>query len=241
VATLFISDLHLHAERPDGIEQFLRFMRSDAAHASALYILGDLFEGWIGDDDTDPSLAPIIAALAELKRTGVPCYFMHGNRDFLIGKRFAAATGCELLNEWHVIEIEGRRVLLTHGDLLCTDDTSYQALRTTVRDAAWQHDFLAKSLEERRAIVADLRERSKTETAAKPTDIMDVNRTAIEAALRAHDVNILLHGHTHRPAVHELVVAGAPATRIVLGDWYQRGSVLRWDANGFDLETLERA
>ena len=240
MATLFISDLHLHAERPDGIEQFLSFIRTEAAHASALYILGDLFEAWIGDDDTDPSLAPIIGALAELKRTGVPCYFMHGNRDFLIGKRFAAATGCELLDEWHVVEIEGQHVLLTHGDLLCTDDTPYQALRSMVRDSVWQREFLAKSLEERRAIVADLRERSKTETADKPAEIMDVNRDAVEAALRRYEVSVLLHGHTHRPAVHELVTDGARATRIVLGDWYHRGSVLRWDTGGFDLETLER-
>ena len=240
MAALFISDLHLHADRPAGIEQFLKFMDSEAATASALYILGDLFEAWIGDDDTDPGNAPVIAALASLKRSGVPCFFMHGNRDFLIGKRFAAATGCELLNEWQVVEIEGQRVLLTHGDLLCTDDTPYQQLRAMVREPAWQREFLAKPLEERRAIVTDLRERSKTETAAKAAEIMDVNQAAVEAALREHGVRILLHGHTHRPAIHEFVIAGEPAVRIVLGDWYDEGSVLRWDAAGFDLATLPR-
>lgn len=237
---LFISDLHLHAERPDGIEQFLQFMRTDAPAASALYILGDLFEAWIGDDDTDPGHAPVIAALAELRRDNVPCYFMHGNRDFLIGKRFAAATGCVLLDDWHVIEVAGQRAVLTHGDLLCTDDTSYQQLRSMVRDPSWQREFLAKSLDERRAIVTELRERSKTETAEKPAEIMDVNQTAVEAALRQHGVSILVHGHTHRPAVHEFVADGSPATRIVLGDWYDRGSVLRWGESGFALEALER-
>ena len=240
MAALFISDLHLHAEHPESTEQFLHFMRTDAHMASALYILGDLFEAWIGDDDTDPGHAPIIAALAELSRKSVPCYFMHGNRDFLVGKRFAAATGCVLLDDWHVIEISGQRAVLTHGDLLCTDDTSYQDLRRTVRDPSWQRDFLAKPLDERRAIVTDLRERSKTETAAKPADIMDVNQSAVEAALQQHGVSILLHGHTHRPAVHEFIADDAPATRIVLGDWYDSGSVLRWDETGYSLETLAR-
>ena len=241
MTALFISDLHLDAERPDCTEQFLEFMRTEARAASALYILGDLFEAWIGDDDTDPAHAPIIAALAELRRDNVPCYFMHGNRDFLIGKRFAAATGCVLLDDWHVIEMSGQRAVLTHGDLLCTDDTSYQELRKMVRDPAWQRKFLAKPLDERRAIVTDLRERSKTETAAKPAEIMDVNQAAVESALRQHGVRILLHGHTHRPAVHELVADDAPATRIVLGDWHTGGSVLRWDETGFSLETLERS
>lgn len=241
MTALFISDLHLHAERPDGIEQFLSFMRTEARTASALYILGDLFEAWIGDDDTDPGHAPIITALAELRRDNVPCYFLHGNRDFLIGKRFAAATGCVLLEEWHVAEIAGERVLLTHGDLLCTDDTAYQELRTMVRNTAWQREFLARPLDERRAIVTDLRERSKTETATKPAEIMDVNQAAVEAALRQYDVSTLLHGHTHRPAVHEFVVDGRSATRIVLGDWYDSGSVLRWGESGFSLETLARA
>ncbi len=241
MTALFISDLHLHAERPGGIEQFLSFMRTEARTASAVYILGDLFEAWIGDDDTDPGYAPIIAALADLRHEKVPCYFMHGNRDFLVGKRFAAATGCVLLDEWHVVEIAGERALLTHGDLLCTDDVSYQELRTMVRDPAWQREFLAKPLDERRAIVSELRERSKTETAAKPAEIMDVNQAAVEASLRKHGVSVLLHGHTHRPAVHEFVAGGEPATRIVLGDWYDSGSVLRWGESGFSLETLARS
>ena len=235
---LFISDLHLDVDRPASIARFLDFLKREASHASALYILGDLFEAWIGDDDTNPGYAPIIAVLADLKLSGVPCFFMHGNRDFLIGKRFATATGCTLLAENEVVEIEGDRVLLTHGDLLCTDDKPYMALRAVVRDPAWQREFLAKPPAERRRIADDLRSKSQTAIAAKSEEIMDANQSAVEAAMRRHDVSILLHGHTHRPAVHTFSIDGRDATRIVLGAWYDQGSVVRWDENGFDLATL---
>lgn len=238
MTTLFISDLHLDVDRPASIARFLEFMQREARHASALYILGDLFEAWIGDDDTNPGYAPIIAALADLKLVGVPCFFMHGNRDFLIGKRFTTATGCTLLAENEVVEIEGDRVLLTHGDLLCTDDKPYMALRAVVRDPAWQREFLAKPPAERRRIADDLRSKSQTAIAAKSEEIMDANQSAVEAAMRQHDVSILLHGHTHRPAVHTFSIDGQDATRIVLGAWYDQGSVVRWDENGFDLATL---
>jgi UDP-2,3-diacylglucosamine hydrolase len=238
MTTLFISDLHLDVDRPASIARFLDFMQREARHASALYILGDLFEAWIGDDDTNPDYAPIIAALADLKLGGVPCFFMHGNRDFLIGKRFATATGCRLLAENAVVEIERDRVLLTHGDLLCTDDKPYMALRAVVRDPAWQREFLAKPPAERRRIADDLRSKSQTAIAAKSEEIMDANQSAVEAAMRRHDVSILLHGHTHRPAVHTFSIDGQDATRIVLGAWYDQGSVVRWDENGFDLATL---
>jgi len=236
--TLFISDLHLDADRPASIARFLDFMEREASQANALYILGDLFEAWIGDDDTNPSYAPIISALADLKLRGVPCFFMHGNRDFLIGQRFAAATGCRLLAENEVVEIEGDRVLLTHGDLLCTDDKPYMALRAVVRDPAWQREFLAKPPTERRRIADDLRAKSQTAIAAKSEEIMDANQSAVETAMRRHNVSILLHGHTHRPAVHTFSIDGQDATRIVLGAWYDQGSVVRWDENGFDLATL---
>ncbi|TDJ29916.1 MAG: UDP-2,3-diacylglucosamine diphosphatase [Gammaproteobacteria bacterium] len=240
MTTLFISDLHLDAERPAGITQFLDFMESEASQATALYILGDLFETWIGDDDTNPGHAPIVAALATLKLQSVPCFFMHGNRDFLIGRRFATATGCILLAEYEVLVIEGEKVLLTHGDLLCTDDKPYMALRAEVRDPRWQREFLAKPIQKRRAIADDLREKSQAATAAKTEEIMDVNQGAVEAAMRRHDVSILLHGHTHRPDVHRFSLDGAAATRIVLGAWHEQGSVVRWDENGFVLESLQR-
>jgi len=240
MTTLFVSDLHLDSERPAGIRQFLNFVEQEAADATALYILGDLFEAWIGDDDTDPGNGPVIEALANLKLRGVPCFFMHGNRDFLVGKRFAAATGCRLLEEHEVVELEGTRVLLTHGDLLCTDDKPYMGLRATVRDPAWQRDFLAKPLEERRKIADELRDRSQEATAEKPPEIMDVNQETVAFTMREHGVRVLLHGHTHRPGIHHFELDGVAATRIVLGAWYEQGSVVRWDTDGFRLETLPR-
>ncbi len=240
MTTLFISDLHLDADRPAAITQFLNFMEREASQATALYILGDLFEVWIGDDDTNPGYAPIISALAKLKLQGIPCFFMHGNRDFLVGRRFATATGCVLLPEHEVLAIEGERVLLTHGDLLCTDDKPYMTLRAELRSPRWQREFLAKSTTERRTIADDLRAESQAATATKSEEIMDVNQSAVEAAMRQHDVTILLHGHTHRPGVHRFSFDGHDATRIVLGAWHERGSVVRWDQSGFVLETLER-
>ena len=238
--TLFISDLHLDSERPSSIQQFIRFTEEEASTAAALYILGDLFEAWIGDDDTHPGYEPIIEALASLKLRGTPCFFMHGNRDFLVGKRFAAATGCQLLAEHKIVELGDKRVLLTHGDLLCTDDKPYMDLRATVRDPNWQRDFLAKSLEERRVIADDLRDKSQIAVAEKPPEIMDVNQQTVEATMCEHEVSILLHGHTHRPGIHHFDLNGIEATRIVLGAWYEQGSVVRWDANGFQLATLSR-
>ena len=240
MTTLFISDLHLDSERPAGVRQFLEFVERDAMQAEALFILGDLFEVWIGDDDTHPGHSPIIEALATLKRGGVACFFMQGNRDFLVGKRFAAATGCRLLDEHEVVEVEGTRVLLTHGDLLCTDDTPYLALRATVRDPHWQRSFLAKPLAQRRTIADELRDRSQQAIAGKPPEIMDVNQRTVEDTMREHNVRVLLHGHTHRPGIHHFDLDGAQATRIVLGAWYEEGSVLRWGTDGYRLETLPR-
>ncbi len=238
MTTLFISDLHLDAERPQSTEQFLKFMRDEAMAAESLYILGDLFEVWIGDDDTNPAYAPIITALADLKRAGTPCFFMHGNRDFLIGKRFAAATGCELLDENEIIKIHGDRVLLTHGDLLCTDDEPYQELRDQIRNPGWQREFLAKPIEERRHIANDLREKSQEAIAEKAEEIMDVNQSTVEATMQAYEVTTLLHGHTHRPGIHRFDLGGSEATRIVLGAWHEEASVVRWNENGFDLVSL---
>jgi UDP-2,3-diacylglucosamine hydrolase len=206
--------------------------------ADQLYILGDLFEAWVGDDDDEPAYQPVIAALRRLQAAGVPSFFMHGNRDFLIGSEFAAATGCGLLDEFEVIELAGSRVLLTHGDLLCTDDHRYMALRQLVRSPAWKQNFLAKTLAERRAIANELRETSRSEIAMKSATIMDVNQDTVTDIMRKHAVTMLLHGHTHRPAIHDFVLDHEPAQRIVLGAWYEHGSLARWDERGVRLETL---
>jgi UDP-2,3-diacylglucosamine hydrolase len=238
MAVLFISDLHLDAGDTRSVRRFTDFIERDAQSAEQLYILGDLFEAWIGDDDDDPRLAPIVAALARLTRSGVACAVMHGNRDFLLGGRFCAETGCTLLGDYARVDMFGRPLLLTHGDLLCTDDTRYLTLRVELRNPAWQHDFLAKSLAERRKIAADLRQMSATEIAAKSDDIMDVNQSTVERTMREHGVSLLLHGHTHRPAIHDFVLDGRPGQRIVLGAWHETASIVRWTASGFSLDTV---
>jgi UDP-2,3-diacylglucosamine hydrolase len=238
MALLFISDLHLDGARPDTIDRFLEFIERRARSAEALYILGDLFEAWIGDDDTDPAMQPVIAALGSLHKAGIACAVMHGNRDFLLGRRFQCATGCRLLEDYESIDLGGELLLITHGDLLCTGDAEYMALRRTVRDPAWQQNFLAKTLAERRELADRLRKMSRAETAAKPEDIMDVSQDAVEETMRRFGVHRLLHGHTHRPGVHEFRLDGAPATRIVLGAWHERGSAAIWDGREFRLESF---
>lgn len=238
MGTIFISDLHLEAGRPETIVLFERLIREQGLGADAVYILGDLFEAWIGDDDTDPAMKPVIDALAALARAKVPCRIMHGNHDFLLGRRFELATGATLLGDYEVVDLYGERVLLTHGDLLCTDDTRYMELRRMVRDPAWQRDFLSKPIAERRAIASRIRSASLEESAAKPEAIMDVNAATVEETMRRFGVHRLLHGHTHRPAVHALTVDGKPAERIVLGAWHEHGYVLHWDENGYRVELL---
>lgn len=232
MTVLFISDLHLDAEHSETVRRFQSFMQRDVRGATDLYILGDLFEAWIGDDDDDPRLTPIVSALRDVTRSGVRCAVMHGNRDFLLGERFCAATGSRLLGDYERIEINGEPVLLTHGDLLCTDDTRYQALRAQLRNPAWQRDFLGKTVAERRKIATDLRQMSAAEIAAKADDIMDVNQSTVERTMREFRVRRLLHGHTHRPAIHDFTLDGRPAQRIVLGAWYEQSSFVRWDADG---------
>jgi UDP-2,3-diacylglucosamine hydrolase len=239
MTTLFISDLHLTAERPAITELFLRFLRDEAAHAQALYILGDLFEYWIGDEaGAAAENAPVIAGLRALTDAGVPVHFMQGNRDFLVGGGFANATGCTLLPEAVVIDLHGRPTLLMHGDTLCTDDTEYQRFRQFIRDPALVREFLSKTIPERLAMVRGYRQMSKMATSSKAAEIMDVNGDTVVATLRAHGVHRLIHGHTHRPAKHEITVDGQPAERIVLGDWYEQGSVLRCDSRDCTLAGL---
>jgi UDP-2,3-diacylglucosamine hydrolase len=241
---LFISDLHLDGSRPDISEQFLAFLRTDARQAQSLYILGDLFEVWIGDDDPDTDKRRIRLALRELTESGVPCFVMHGNRDFLLGKLFFAETGCQLLTDPIVIGLHGRRVLLLHGDLLCTDDHAYQRLRRIVRNPLVQWIMRHLSLKRRLALAAKIRAGSQAhiDNAMRSTmaQIMDVNVDAVTRTFADHGVDLMIHGHTHRPAIHSIKVNENSATRIVLGDWYTQGSVLRWDQNGYELLSLPR-
>ncbi|MHB8446656.1 MAG: UDP-2,3-diacylglucosamine diphosphatase [Rudaea sp.] len=225
--TLFISDLHLDEARPRLIAAFEEFLAGQARAAQALYVLGDLFESYIGDDDDAPLNARVAQATCKLRDTGVPVFFMHGNRDFLLGPNYAERAGMTLLADPTVIELTGERVLLMHGDTLCTDDAEYLQFRALVRNPAWQRTFLAKPLAERRAFAAQARGESRRHTANAKPEIMDVNQAAVEAAMRAHGVRRLIHGHTHRPATHHFDVDGRKAERIVLGDWYAQASVLR--------------
>ena len=238
--TFFISDLHLDPVQPAIARQFLRFLKEEARRASHLYILGDLFEVWLGDDDPDPAAREIVAALRNLTDAGVPCSFMHGNRDFLVGERFARETGCRLLRDGTIVEMQGERVLLMHGDVLCTDDHSYQRLRRIVRNPLTQWIFRHMSLDRRRRLAQRLREGSRMHVGGAAPEIMDVNAQAVTAALRHAGVKTLVHGHTHRPAIHMLDLDGTAAKRIVLGDWHSQGSVLEWSESGVELRTLPR-
>jgi UDP-2,3-diacylglucosamine hydrolase len=241
LATLFISDLHIDASRPAITSQFVEFLKRDAHQADALYILGDLFESWIGDDDPDPAQQAAIEAIRGLTGSGVPCFVMRGNRDFLLGARFCEASGAVLLPDPVRLTLHGQTVLVMHGDALCTDDRSYQQLRATVRNADWQRQFLALGVAQRRALAAAARDGSRAHTAAVAYEITDVNSGSVAEVLRNSGTRILLHGHTHRPAVHALRVDDRPCTRIVLGDWYSQGSALRWDERGYELRSLPRA
>ena len=228
---LFVSDLHLSEDRPETNERFFRFLREEVAGASALYVLGDLFESWIGDDDLDAHDGStlnraIVTALRELPRRGTPLFLMHGNRDFLIGERLCRDAGALLLEDPTVAEVGGTRTLLMHGDTLCTDDLDYQAWRATARSEAWRRQFLSRSLSERRDIARDLRNRSRAMTRSKSPEIMDVNEDAVRSILRAQGVRRLIHGHTHRPAMHEFEMDGVVCERWVLPDWYGTGGYL---------------
>jgi len=240
VKTLFVSDLHLDAASPEIARQFHGFLAGEARTADALYILGDLFEAWLGDDDPDPAARATVRALRALLESGVPVFVMHGNRDFLIGERFCRETGATLLADGTVVELYGERVLLMHGDALCTDDVSYQRLRRIVRNPLVRGIFRVMTLNQRRALAGKLRAGSREHVGMTAPEIMDVNAAAVEQAFREAGVRALIHGHTHRPAVHPLEIDGGPAQRIVLGDWYTQGSVLEASPRGFELRVLPR-
>lgn len=226
MSTVFIADLHLQAERPDITEAFEQFLSGLAGSCRALYILGDLFDAWVGDDDDAPLPARVADRLKRLADSGTAVAFMAGNRDFALGADYAQRAGFRLLDDPDVIDLYGRRALLMHGDTLCTDDTAYQAFRAQVRHPAWLAQMLAQPLAVRRAFAAQARAQSSAHTAMTAETIMDVNADAVADIFRQQDVALLIHGHTHRPARHETLVDGTTRTRIVLGDWYEQGTVL---------------
>lgn len=235
MATLFIADLHLQTEEPAITAGFLRFLQGEARQAEALYILGDLFEAWIGDDDPNPLHREIASALKALVDSGVPCFFIHGNRDFLLGKRFARESGMILLAEETVLDLYGRRVLIMHGDTLCTDDTGYLAFRAKVHTPWIQTLFLALPLFIRSRIAAKMRAGSKAANSSKSMTIMDVNPQAVVSVMEKHQVQWLIHGHTHRPAMHNLTANGEQAHRVVLGAWHSEGSMIKVTPEGVEL------
>jgi UDP-2,3-diacylglucosamine hydrolase len=240
VTRLFVSDVHLDADAPEALDQFLDFLRTHVADAEALYILGDLFEVWVGDDDPDPAKARVCEGLRALTARGVGCFILHGNRDFLLGRDFCDRTGSRLLADPVIADFDGERVLLTHGDALCTDDHSYQELRSTVRTPEWQRRFLALPLENRELIANQARAGSKEHTARTVPNIMDVNEDAVSTAYRATRVRRIIHGHTHRPGVHDTMIEGEPAQRLVLGAWYEQGSYIRYEHGRYELRSLPR-
>lgn len=238
--TLFISDLHLCASRPHITDLLLGFLGSTARGARALYVLGDLFEYWAGDDDLgDPYHQQICSAFRDLAESGTPVALIHGNRDFLLAEKFAHAAGIAILHDPTLIDLYGQRTLLSHGDLLCTDDVEYQKFRVQVRAADWQQNFLAQPLAARKAQIEALRMRSESEKSHKTEAIMDVNPDAVLDLLRRHDhPPLLIHGHTHRPGQHRIEDGGHVSTRWVLGDWYETGNYLRCSAQGCEAITI---
>jgi UDP-2,3-diacylglucosamine hydrolase len=239
MTTLFISDLHLDAERPAIRDLFGRFIDEQARTADALYILGDLFEAWIGDDDPSGTGAFVADALRDLSTAGVPVYFMRGNRDFLLGNDYARRAGITILPDPAVVMLYGKPTLLMHGDTLCTDDVAYQQFRAQTRDPEWQRQFLSQPLEARAAFAAQARAASKAHQSGLKAHgamdaITDVSEATVAATMARFGIDTLIHGHTHRPAVH----ARDGSRRIVLGDWYEQGSVLRVDADGATLSVL---
>jgi UDP-2,3-diacylglucosamine hydrolase len=240
--TLFISDLHLCDARPAINALFFRFLNEVAASAQSLYILGDLFEYWVGDDqlDHDPLARQVCDGLRALSSKGVTLYFMHGNRDFLLGERFASEAGLKLLKDPTEVSIAGARLLLLHGDTLCTDDVAYQQWRTQSRDTRWQNEFLQKSFSERNAIATSIRQQSDSAKSAKADEIMDAAESAITETFRNTRVAVMIHGHTHRPAHHIHHIDEQIYDRWVLRDWYRDGGYLSLDATigEFKSETI---
>jgi UDP-2,3-diacylglucosamine hydrolase len=237
--TIFISDLHLEDTREESTDLLVELLQGPARQADALYILGDLFEFWIGDDVLTKTAHTVATELAALSKSGTPCFCLHGNRDFLIGSQYAQLAGFQLLPETNVIDFYGTPTLLLHGDTLCTDDHEYQAFRRQVRDPQFQGMFLAMSHEQRLAMAKNARDASREHMGEISAEIMDVNEAAVCAAFVENDVELMIHGHTHRPAANEHKLPnGRLGKRLVLADWYKTGSYLRLDAQGFETINL---
>ncbi|SEF78056.1 UDP-2,3-diacylglucosamine diphosphatase [Marinobacterium lutimaris] len=235
----FIADLHLQPERPDITRAFLYFLEEIIQPGDSLYLLGDIFEYWIGDDAPLDGMEPALDKLEQLSNGGSEVFFQHGNRDFLVGEAFAKRIGATLLPEALVIELNSGPALLMHGDQLCTDDEPYQQFRTQVRNPDWQQQFLSQPVEQRRAIAEQMRAQSKAQGAMKAETIMDVNAEEVSRQMRQHGVEVLIHGHTHRPAIHPDQIAPGIGKRIVLGDWGQNGWYLVESEATTNLELIE--
>lgn len=236
--TLFVSDIHLDVKRPAVVDLFNQFLLKRAIHADALYILGDLFEYWIGDDAPHQEYQSTFSALKKVSASKTPVYFLHGNRDFLVANEFAKQTGISLLTEEHVVNIYHQNILLMHGDTLCIDDIAYQRFRKKAHNKWLQWIVLHLPISIRQSLAQRLRETSTQATAEKHADIMDVNQSAVEAAMQRNNANTLIHGHTHRPNIHEFKLNATTYKRAVLGDWYTHGSVISVNANGMKLESF---
>jgi UDP-2,3-diacylglucosamine hydrolase len=229
---LFVSDLHLDASAPEGVAQFIAFLDGEARDAAALYILGDLFEVWVGDDDPEPARNSVCQALRRYTESGVPCFVLRGNRDFLLGTGFERRTGCQLLPDPVLLERGSLRVFISHGDPLCTADHSYQEFRSMVRNPEWQSRYLKLPLATRRALAETARRGSKAHTERQQAQIMDVHPQAVAEAFRISGTTLMIHGHTHRPDIHTVQTELGTARRIVLGDWYGNGSYLALGPDG---------
>ncbi len=237
---LFLSDLHLSPSRPRLLERFRRLLEAEAGRCAGLYLLGDLFDAWIGDDDPSPFAEEVRGLLRAFSRQ-TPLFFQHGNRDFLVGDRFAAETGVRLLPEASVLERDGLRLLLMHGDRLCTDDLEYQEARRILRSPEFRRHILSLAIPERRALAEEYRRRSGEAMSLKAADIMDANREAVAEALRSHRADWLIHGHTHRPGDHRFLLDGRPARRLVLPDWRETSPRIGLELESGTVRWLERA
>jgi UDP-2,3-diacylglucosamine hydrolase len=241
MTTYFIADLHLSPERPAITRAFDQFIEQRASKADALYILGDLFEAWIGDDDPSPLSRHVIAQLRQLSEGGTSVYFQHGNRDFLVAKRFSAQTGATLLPGIHLVELYGRQVLVLHGDAMCLEDVDYQKFRRKVRLPVVRWLLTRLPLKKRMQIAADWRARSTEQSSTKAAEIMDVSPREVERLMRDYGVYTMIHGHTHRPARHPLQIDDHSAERIVVGDWGPNTWIVKAEPNTLELERLDIA